>query len=87
MEKRLGNADIHPEAWDFYIAQARNITSEKDIRHLGNYRIPSPDRSGEFIYSRTVDGLWAKFIRRWYEPNINSESVYGKIQGIIEQFK
>lgn len=87
MENRISNEEKHPEAWKFYIEMARNIEQESDISHLGNYRISVPDMSGNFIYAKTVEELWRRFIVSWYEPNLNSESVYGKIQYIVEKFK
>lgn len=85
----MSNSVKHPEAWKFYIEQARNIMEEPDLVHMGNYRIPVPDMSGNFIYADSVEVLWSKFIRIWYEPKLglNSPSVYGKIQYIVETFK
>lgn len=87
--KRKSNKELHPEAWKFYIEQARNIKEEPDLVHLGNYRIPVPDGSGNFIYADEVEFLWARFIKAWYDPalGLNSPSVYGKIQYIVEKFK
>ena len=78
----------YPEAWKFYEEQARNIMEEDDLNHLGNYRIPVPDQSGNFIYTKSVEDLWSKFIHAWYDPKLglNSPSVYGKIQYIVEKF-
>lgn len=81
------NSIKHPEAWKFYIDQARNIMEEPDLKKLGNYRIPVPDKSGNFIYADTVEELWGNFIQQWYKPKLNSESLYGKIQYIVENFK
>ena len=53
---------------------------------LGKYRIPKPDRSGNFIYANTVEDLWRQFIQAWFEPNLNSESIRGKIQYIVQNF-
>ena len=82
----MSNSERYPEAWNFYIEQARNITNEPDLIHLGNYRIPEPNRSGRFIYAYTVESLWCKFIESWYRPDLNSESVYGRIQYIVRTF-
>ena len=81
----MSNSKTHPEAWEFYIEQARNIVGT-NLNHLGNYRIPKPNMSGDFIYSSTVEGLWFQFIRAWYDVDINSHSVYGKIQYIVQNF-
>lgn len=82
----MSNSEKHPEAWNFYVEQARNISNELNLNHLGNYRIPKPNRSGDFIYAETVEELWSKFIKSWYNIDINSESVYGKIQYIVQNF-
>lgn len=83
----IRNSKKHPEAWDFYIKYARNIKDESDLVHLGNYRISVPDMSGNFIYADRVEDLWKRFISSWYEVRIDSPSVYGKIQYIVEKFK
>lgn len=80
------NAILYPEAWKFFIEQARNIEEEYDINYLGKYRIPEPNRSGKFIYTDTVENLWFEFHKKWNEPNLNSESVIGKIQYIVNNF-
>jgi hypothetical protein len=82
----MRNSEAHPEAWQFYVEQARNIAQEPELVHLGNYRIPKPNMSGDFIYALTVEELWSKFIRAWYAIDINSHSVYGKIQYIVQNF-
>lgn len=82
----MKNSEAHPEAWRFYTKQARNIEQEEDINHLGNYRIPVPDQSGSFIYAQNVEELWSKFIQSWYKWDLNSPSVYGKIQYIVNTF-
>ena len=80
----MSNSEKYPEAWAFYIEQARNIMQEPELVHLGNYRIPKPNMSGDFIYAKTVEGLWSQFIQAWYMIDINSHSVYGKIQYIVQ---
>lgn len=45
------NSELYPEVWKIFVEQARNISEEKDICHLGTYRIPNPDKSGNFLYS------------------------------------
>jgi hypothetical protein len=86
MDKRKSNRELYPEAWNFFEEQARNIMEEPDLIHKGNYRIPKPDRSGNFIYADSPEILWSKFIESWYKVDINSESVYGKIQYIVQNF-
>ena len=83
----MSNSIKHPEAWKFYIQQARNIEKEPNINHLGKYRIPVPNRSEQFIYADGVGILWRKFIESWYKEDINSESIHGKIQYIVTNFK
>jgi len=80
------NAKEHPEAWRFFIEHARNIKKEKELKHLGLYRIPVPDQSGNFIYANDTGILWYRFIQEWYKVGINSPSVYGKIQYIVQNF-
>lgn len=77
---------MYPEAWKFYVEHARNISGEPHLNHLGNYRIPEPNQSGNFIYANVVEELWSSFIRKWYEPNLRSESLHGKIQYIVQNF-
>ncbi len=81
----MRNSEKHPEAWKFYIKHARNMEGEEEEK-IGKYRIPRPDRSGEFIYSECVEGLWRKFIEAWYTPDLNSECVRSKIQYIVNNF-
>ena len=83
---RESNAVKHPEAWAFYVEHARNISEEVSLNNLGNYRIPKPNKSGDFIYSDTIEYLWVQFIRSWYDEDINSLSVRGKIQYIVNNF-
>lgn len=80
------NAVRHPDTWNFYREEARNIMEEPDLCHLGNYRIPVPDKSGNFIYANEVTELWRLFILAWYRPALNSPSVYGRIQYIVQNF-
>jgi hypothetical protein len=83
----MNNSEQHPEAWDFYEEQARNISDENSINHLGNYRIPNPDMSGKFVYATNVEILWQKFIREWYSiESLNAPTVRGKIQYITNNF-
>lgn len=91
MEKREANSEKHPEAWKFWLEQCRNITEEPDINDNGKYmyRIPIPDMSGNFLYGENLYIMWSKFIRTWYSPKLglNSPSVRGKIQYIVNTFK
>lgn len=88
MEKPISNSIKHPEAWKFWVNQCRNITEEPELYKLGMYRIPVPDQSGNFLYGKTLYHMWHLFISAWYEPKLglNSPSVYGKIQYIVETF-
>lgn len=52
----------------------------------GKYRIPKPDKSGDFIYSNDVAALFRLFVEEFYKPNINSPSLRGKIQYITNNF-
>ncbi len=82
------NSKEHPEAFAFFVEQARNITEVLELKHLGNYRIPVPNMSGDFIYSMTVEVLWIKFIKMWYQlEGLNAPTVRGKIQHIVKTFK
>jgi len=87
MEERKSNHELYPECWEFFIEHARNITGEPDICHLGNYRIPVPDMSGNFIYADHPGVLFSKLKDKFYEPSLNSPSVYVKIQYIVTKFK
>ncbi len=82
----MNNSIKYPEAWKFYVKQAKNIKKELDINYLGNYRIPVLNQSGQFIYANTVTELWSKFIESWYKEDLNSESIYSKIQYIANNF-
>jgi hypothetical protein len=48
--------------------------------------IANPDKSGSFIFTDTVEDLWYKFITAWHKPSLNSPSVYGKVQHIVNNF-
>lgn len=86
MNKKESNKEKHPEAWAFFVSQSRNMEEEPDELHLGKYRIPRPNMSGDFIYANDPGPLWARFIRAWYMADHNSHSVYGQIQFIVENF-
>jgi hypothetical protein len=73
----------HPDAWVFYEEQARNIMGEPDLVHLGNYRIPAPDETGNFIYADTPEQLWARFFDAWTFSIHDSESLHRQIQYIV----
>jgi hypothetical protein len=84
MTAKVSNRIKHPEAWKFWEEQARNIMGEPDLVHMGNYRIPIPDKSGNFLYAKTVEELWGKFIDSWYNlQGLNAPTVRGKIQFIV----
>lgn len=59
---------------------------EHELNHLGNYRIPIPDMSGNFIYADTVTQLWVRFMQEWEKPRLDSPSIKGKIQYIVQNF-
>jgi hypothetical protein len=80
------NKELYPECWEFFIEFARNITEENDIKHLGNYRISTPDRSGSFIYANCPRVLFNKLKEEFYKQSLDSLSVYGKIQYIVDNF-
>ncbi len=82
----MSNKERHPEAWDFFAEQARNITQEIELSDLGNYRIPKPNKSGDFLYADKVEELWCMFILQWYKEDVNSESVRGRMQYIVNNF-
>ena len=76
------NSKRYPEAWKFFEGQARNMEGTEE-EHLGKYRIPVPNFSGDFIYADDPGKLWARFIVAWYRIDHNSHSLYGKIQFIV----
>ena len=76
----------HPEMWKYFEEQARNIESS-DLEHKGKYRIPKPDKSGNFIYADNPKSLMLKLREDWYNPSFESPSVRGKIQAIVQTFK
>jgi hypothetical protein len=80
------NSKKYPEAWSFFIKHARNMENTDDEK-LGKYRIPKPDMSGDFIYNDRVEMLFQVFKNEFYKPNLESPSVYVKIQYIVEKFK
>jgi hypothetical protein len=88
VRKPVPNSIQHPDAWKFWLEQCRNITEEPEINARGKYmyRIPVPDRSGNFLYGETLYHMWNIFIETWYRPSLESPSVYGKIQYIVSTF-
>lgn len=82
---KISNADKYPEAWKFFIEHARNIENEKDLPNY-KYRIPTPDMSGNFIYHDHPGNLFHLFREEFYKPRLNSPSLYGKIQYIVNTF-
>lgn len=83
----MNNSEKHPEAWDFYIKHARNMEGT-DEEYLGKYRIPDPSvgMTISFLHADDVTELWSKFIEAWYKDSLNSLSVRGKIQYIVNNF-
>jgi hypothetical protein len=79
------NSKKYPEAWNFFIEHARNMENT-EFEHLGKYRIPKPNMSGDFIYHDKVEMLFQVFKDEFYKPSISSPSVYGKIQYIVGNF-
>lgn len=79
------NSELYPEAWAFFIEQARNMEEEEESK-FGRYRIPKPDMSGNFIYSNCPGILFSRFKEEFYKPSLDSPSVYGKIQYIVQNF-
>lgn len=82
----MSNRKKHPEAWAFFEEHARNIEGE-DVGKIAKYRVPKPDKSGDFIYSNCPANLFSLFIAEWYKPSLESPSVIGKVQYIVERFK
>lgn len=80
------NAKECPEAWEFFIEHARNIMDAPEVNHLGNYSVPIPDGSGNFFYSDCPGKLFHIFAKKFYEIRLDSPSVYGKIQYIVQNF-
>lgn len=87
METRKTNKELYPECWKFFIKHARNLENEPDYTPEKKYSVPWPDMSGRFIYANDTPLLWRKLFIEFYKPEINSPSVYGKIQYIVETFK
>jgi len=85
MSDRKSNKELYPEAWNFFIEHARNMEEEEESKY-GKYRIPAPNMSGNFIYADDPALLWIRFKEEFYKPRLNSHSVYGKIQYIVEHF-
>ena len=83
----MSNSERYPEAWAFYIEHARNMGGT-EFEIDGKYRIPVPDMKTpiEYIHTDTVEMLWSQFISRWYREDLNSPSLHGKIQYIVNNF-
>ncbi len=83
----MNNSEKHPEAWAFFIEHARNMEGT-EFEEQGKYRIPYPSltRPIRFIYADDSGYLWGKFIRTWYEERLDSPSIYGRIQYIVNHF-
>lgn len=84
--KQVSNKIKYPEAWEFFMEHARNMEDEEECK-WGKYRIPVPDMSGNFIYSDDVGVLFLMFKEEFYKPQLNSLSLYGKIQYITDNFR
>ncbi len=84
-ERSKSNSEKYPEAWEFWIENARNMEDEEEVV-LGKYRIPKPDMSGDFLYHDDVGILFLIFKKHFYKIDINSPSVYGKMQYIVQNF-
>jgi hypothetical protein len=80
----MTNSEKYPEAWKVFTEAARNIEGCEDSVN-GKYCIPHPTGNG-IIYSNDTGELFYKFKNEFYKPNINSPSVYGKIQHIVNNF-
>lgn len=80
----MSNSNLYPEAWKFFIEHARNIKGCED-EHLGLYRIPHPSKE-VCIYANDPGVLFCKLRDAWYTPSLDSPSVYGKIQYIVQNF-
>ena len=81
----MSNSEKYPECWEFFVNQARNMEREPG-ESMGKYRVPVPDRSGNFLYHDRVEVLFQLLKQEWYKPRIESPSVYGKVQFIVENF-
>jgi hypothetical protein len=79
------NSKKYPEAWNFFIEHARNMENT-EFERFGKYRIPKPDKSGDFLYHDDVGWLFWYFKEEFYKPNLNSHSVHGIIQYVVENF-
>ncbi len=79
------NSKKYPEVWKVFARDARNISMTEEGKMFGNYVIHHPTKD-EWIYSNDVGMLFWKFKEAWYEPSLNSPSVYGKIQYIADNF-
>lgn len=80
----MSNSIKYPDAWKIFESEARNIEVEEDSAN-GKYAIHHPFKS-EWIYANDPGVLFMKFKDEFYKPDINSPSVYGKIQHITQNF-
>ena len=78
------NSKKYPEAWAFFIEHARNIKGCED-ESLGLYRVPHPTEE-ICLYSNHIGELFLKLKAVFYEPSLDSPSVYGKVQYIVTHF-
>jgi len=83
------NSELYPEAWEFFIEHARNVKAERlagDKEMIADYRISKPDQSGEFFYNNHPGILFCMLRDAFYRVSLQSPSVYGKIQYIVQNF-
>lgn len=81
----MSNRIRFPECWKFFEEQARNMEGLPESKN-GKYRVPYPDKSGRFIYHNEIEVLFQLLKHEWYKPQLNSPSIYGKIQYITQKF-
>lgn len=86
VDRRTSNEEAFPECWAFFIEHARNLEHEPDFTPEKKYSIPSPDRSGSFIYAADTPLLFRRLKEKFYEHSLDSPSVYGRIQYIVNNF-
>lgn len=81
--EQISNAVKYPECWAYFIALARKFPENKLPERFG---IPSPLPPYDYLYSDDPGKLFGKYKELFYKPNIESPSVYGKIQHIVTHF-
>ena len=78
----MTNSEKYPKAWRFFVELARNMEGTI-YEEFGKYRVPSPNKERQFIYAEDTPELFIKLKNEFYKENINSLSLYGKIQYIV----